>query len=209
MSVCAFATVDLAEHAVKRIMPRVAGLAPLSPGVPVLAFGMEAYETFRHLLGLGLEPKDYGFLQVCLRGIIVFIGALIMVRLADRRFLSKMTAFDVILGFVLASALARAINGSAALFPTLVMGLLLVLLHRVMAVLAVWSESFGKVVKGEADPLIKNGKMQERALKRNHISEKDLLEAARQNGKVDTLDEIRVAVLERSGKISVIPAKNG
>ena len=34
-----------------------------------------------------------------------------MVRLGDKRFLSKKTAFDAILGFILASMLARAVNG--------------------------------------------------------------------------------------------------
>ena len=54
----------------------------------------------KDLLGLGWEGKDLGLLQVCLRALIVFLAALVMVRLADRRFLSKMTAFDAILGFI-------------------------------------------------------------------------------------------------------------
>jgi uncharacterized membrane protein YcaP (DUF421 family) len=41
----------------------------------------------------------------------------------------------------------------------------------------------------------------------NCISERDLLEAAREVGQVDTLKEIQKAVIERSGRISIIPAK--
>lgn len=38
-----------------------------------------------------------------------------------------------------------------------------------------------------------------------NMSEKDLLEAARQHGQVERFDQIQTAVLERSGQISVIP----
>src|SRR5438874_9749357 len=93
-------------------------------------------QTVRDMLGLGWEGKELGILQVSLRSIIVFVAALIMVRLADRRFLSKMTAFDAILGFMLGSMLARAINGSSPLLPTLVAGFILVGLHRFLAALA-------------------------------------------------------------------------
>ncbi|HWI59207.1 MAG TPA: YetF domain-containing protein [Bacillota bacterium] len=161
------------------------------------------------LLGLYMEPKELGILQVCLRAVIVFLVALVIVRVADKRFLAKMTAFDALLGFVLASALARAINGSAPLFPTLIMGFLLVGLHRLLALVAMRWHWFGVLVKGHEEVLIENGRINEKAMRTNSISEKDLLEAAREAGKVDSLKDIQKAVMERSGKISVIPAKNG
>jgi uncharacterized membrane protein YcaP (DUF421 family) len=172
-----------------------------------LGYEMGFYQAFSHALGLELEPKELGVLQVCLRGAIVFLAALVMVRLSDRRFMSKMTAFDVILGFMLASALARAINGSAPFFPTLVMGFVLIGLHRLLAKLAVLSEGVGFLVKGKEDALVHNGQLDRRRMRALDISEKDLLEAARHEGQVETLGEIKTAVLERSGKISVIPDK--
>jgi len=71
------------------------------------------------VLGLGVQPQNLNFFQISLRGIIVFIAALVMLRLGDKRFLSKRSAFDVVLGFILASMLARAVNGSSAFFPTI------------------------------------------------------------------------------------------
>src|SRR6266478_6703402 len=85
------------------------------------------------LLGLGSEPKDFTFFQISLRGIIVFLVALVMVRLGNKRFLSNKTAFDAILGFILASMLARVVNGSGAFWPTLAAGFVLVFLHRLFA----------------------------------------------------------------------------
>lgn len=88
-------------------------------------------------LGLGREATELTFTQISLRGIIVFVAALAIVRCGDRRFLSQKTAFDAVLGFILASMLARAVNGTAAFFPTLGGGFVLVMLHRVLAYAAV------------------------------------------------------------------------
>src|SRR5205823_11480670 len=84
------------------------------------------------LLGLGVEPKELTFLQVSLRGVIVFIVTLVMVRLSSKRSLAEKTAFDAALIVIIASVLARAINGSAPFFPTLGIGFILVLLHRLL-----------------------------------------------------------------------------
>src|SRR6202011_5065960 len=100
------------------------------------------------LLGLGAEPKDLTFTQIALRGVIVFIVTLIMVRLGHKRSLARKTAFDVVLLVILASVLSRAINGSAAFFSTLGGGFVLVFLHRLLALLAYHSHAFGILIQG-------------------------------------------------------------
>ncbi len=163
--------------------------------------------VIEELLGLGQEPKDLEAIQVCLRGIIVFTAALIIVRCGHKRFLAKLTAFDAVLGFMLASALARAINGSAPFFPTLVMAFVLVMLHRALSALAFHSGWFGRLVKGREEKLVEAGEPLPEAMKRQKISDKDLLEEARLNGKITQLAEIQTAILERSGEVSIIPVK--
>lgn len=156
-------------------------------------------------LGLDLQPKDLTILQVCLRGIIVFLVSLVMIRLADKRFLGKMSAFDVLLGFMLASMLARAINGSAPFFPTLIGGFVVVFVHRIFATLAFHFDWFGKLVKGEAEALVENGQRRHDALRKNKITEKDLLEELRINGQMSSVEAVRTATIERNGQISVVP----
>lgn len=159
------------------------------------------------LLGLGQEPKSLTFLQVAVRGIMVFIIALIMVRLGDKRFLSKKTAFDAILGFILASMLARAVNGSAAFWPTLGGGFVLVGLHRLLAFLSRRSYRFGVLVKGTRDLVIRDGQIIQSGMRRNDLSEEDLLEDLRLHGNVDDPRQIKVAYAERNGDVSVVPQK--
>jgi hypothetical protein len=73
-------------------------------------------QSLQTLLGLGVEPKQLTFLQVSVRGVIVFIAALIMVRLSSKRSIAEKTAFDAVLVVIIGSMLARVINGSEAFF---------------------------------------------------------------------------------------------
>src|SRR5438309_9820285 len=121
------------------------------------------------LLGLGVEPKELTFLQVSLRGVIVFIVTLVMVRLSSKRSLAEKTAFDAALIVIIASVLARAINGSAPFFPTLVVGFVLVLLHLLFALGAYASYGFVIQVQGNSVMLVQNGKCNRRHMCISHI----------------------------------------
>jgi uncharacterized membrane protein YcaP (DUF421 family) len=159
------------------------------------------------LLGLGLEPKELTFLQVSLRGVIVFIATLVMVRLSSKRSLAEKTAFDAALIVIVASVLARAINGSAPFFPTLGIGFVLVLLHRLLGVAAYYSHGFGILIKGKPVVLVQNGRLQRKNMCLNQISEHDLEEDMRLDAATEDLSKIKTARVERSGDISFIKAE--
>lgn len=156
------------------------------------------------LLGLGAAPQDLTFIQISLRGMIVFIATLIMVRMGHKRSLSRKTAFDAVLLVILASVLSRAINGSAAFFATLGGGLVLVLLHRLLALIAYHSHWFGLLIKGRPEVIIDNGNFVPRTMHRNHISTHDVEEDMRLSLREDDLSKVKKARVERSGDISFI-----
>jgi len=158
------------------------------------------------LLGLGTEPKELTFLQVAVRGVIVFIATLIMVRLGSKRSLVEKTAFDAVFIVIIGSMLARAINGSEAFFPTLGTGFVLVFLHRLFGLAAYYSHTFGILVKGKPVVLVEGGKVQQKNMFREHISKHDLEEDMRLDAQTEDLSKIQVARLERSGDISFIKA---
>lgn len=166
---------------------------------------MSAFEWFNSHLGLGTDPKALTFGQIAIRGIIVFVISLVMVRLGDKRFLSKKTAFDAILGLILASMLARAVNGSAAFWPTLGGGFILIGLHRLIAFASRRWHAFGIWVKGTSDLVVRDGQIIESGMRRNDLSVHDLQEDMRLKGRVDEITKIKVAYAERDGHISVVP----
>jgi uncharacterized membrane protein YcaP (DUF421 family) len=164
-------------------------------------------QLLQTLLGINMQPKDLTFLQVSIRGVIVFIAALIMVRLSSKRSLAEKTAFDAVLVVIIGSMLARVINGSEAFFPTLGTGFVLVLLHRLFGLAAYFSHGFGILVKGEPAVLVQNGRLQRKNMLWNHISTHDLEEDMRLDAKTDDLSKIEAARLERSGDISFVKAE--
>src|SRR6266496_2608304 len=127
------------------------------------------WDFLESLLGLAAEPKNLTFIQISLRGVIVMGAALVMIRLGTKRSLAEKTAFDAVLLIVLASALARAVNGNAAFFPTLGGSFVLVLMHRLFGSIGCRWHAFGMLIKGQPDVIVENGNVNWKVLRQNHI----------------------------------------
>src|SRR5947207_10054121 len=125
------------------------------------------YDFVGPLLGLDAEPKDLTFTQISLRGIIIFLITLVMVRLSTKRSLAEKTAFDAILLVILASILSRAINGTAGFFTSIGGGFVLVFLHRFFGWIACRFHAFGKIIKGSPAIIIENGQLQRQTMRRD------------------------------------------
>jgi uncharacterized membrane protein YcaP (DUF421 family) len=78
----------------------------------------EILNQIQNWLGLGQDLNDVGAAQMVARTIVVYTFTLAIVRLGSKRFLSKATAFDVIVGIMLGSIMSSAINGSAPFIRT-------------------------------------------------------------------------------------------
>lgn len=164
-------------------------------------------DWLRDLLGLGADVEDLGALQMALRAVVVYVLTLAMVRLGSRRFLSRATAFDVIVAIMLGSIVSRAVNGTAAMGPTLAATAVLVGVHWLIAALVSRFGRLGSLIKGDPIPLIRDGRFQRREMKRAGFSEHDLEEQFRLQARLTDVADVRLALLERSGKVSVIPAR--
>lgn len=142
--------------------------------------------------------------QVSFRAVIMFLAGLAFVRWGKSRLLSRATALDVLLAFILGSLLSRAILGSAALSSASVASFTLIALHRFLSFLAMKSHVWGCLVKGRTYELVKDGQIITENLRRSHLSERDLFEALRLQANVNSLDEVESAYKERSGEIGVV-----
>jgi uncharacterized membrane protein YcaP (DUF421 family) len=162
------------------------------------------YNLIDPWLGLGAQPRDLTFLQISLRGIIVFLATLAMIRIGHKRSLARKTAFDAVLIVILASVLSRAINGSSAFFATIGGGLVIVLVHRLFALIAYYSHWFGRLLKGCPEVIVEDGNLILATMRRNHISTHDLEEDLRLDAQMEDTSKVKVARVERSGDISFI-----
>lgn len=165
---------------------------------------METFHSaMQRWLGLGAEAKDLTLIQLSLRAIIVFATMYALIRIAGRRFMAQRNAWDVVLAFLVASVLARAINGTAAFWPNITLGFLIALAYRLIAWLACEFHGFGRLLKGSAVNVVVDGHVQKAALKAHHISVHDLEEDLRLNSNIGDPKAVKLARLERSGDISV------
>jgi uncharacterized membrane protein YcaP (DUF421 family) len=147
------------------------------------------------------------FYWVMLRGLIIYLGGLVLIRISGKRFLSKESPFDVILAFILGSTLSRGINGSASVAVSLFAVIILVLLHAFISLLTFYFPKISKIVKGDAAVLVRDGIVQQKAMQQYYLTEGDLLEALRLKGHLDRPDQAKVVNFERSGSFSIIPKK--
>ncbi|WP_246000369.1 DUF421 domain-containing protein [Pontibacter diazotrophicus] len=156
-------------------------------------------------IAFGIHGEELTWWQMSVRAVVVFFVALIILRIGNHRIFGKNSAFDIVLGIIYGSILSRAITGNSPFIPTLVAALVLVLLHKGLAIVAYHSSfGFGDFIKGERVKLIEDGDLMRDALKKNSVTENDLEEALRKSGTEADLSKIKSAYLERSGKISVI-----
>jgi uncharacterized membrane protein YcaP (DUF421 family) len=161
------------------------------------------YRALDTLLGLSLKSEQLGYGHMAARALLMYVLMVIIVRLGKKRFLGRATAFDVILVIMIGSIAARALTGGAPFFPATFGIVVLVALHWLISLAARGSPVFSGLVKGHSTILIKDGKLEKKALSDAHMSDDDLDEDLREQS-VANPSEVAEARLERSGRLSVV-----
>lgn len=159
---------------------------------------------FLVLLGPDGKAGQLTVLNVALRGFIIFVVGLALVRIGDRRSLAQKTAFDAIFIVLMGSMLSRTINGTAPFFATIAGAIVLMVVHRLFAFGAHKSHAFGKLIKGRPITLVRNGEIDWEKMKQNLVSEHDFDEDLHLDAQTEDVSTIEIARLERSGDISFI-----
>ena len=118
-------------------------------------------------------------------------------------FSARRQDFDAILVIVIGSVASRAISGTAPFIASLAGTFVLVLVHSVISYITQQSPLLDYIVKPAKIILIRNGTIDREALAASHMSQDDLDEDLRQEG-IETPRQVKMARLERSGKLSVI-----
>lgn len=142
--------------------------------------------------------------QMVLRAIVVYLAALAMVRIGDKRFLGEIAAFDFLLAIIIGSIVSRAISGNAPFWPSVAAAFALVLLHHAFGKLGFRFDRFAGIVKGQTRILVRDGAVQWDVMRKAAIGEEDLRSAIRRKGGIAEIQEVALACLERNGEISVL-----
>jgi uncharacterized membrane protein YcaP (DUF421 family) len=154
------------------------------------------HETLTHLcLPVG---------EKLLRTVAVYAFLVIGLRLAGKRELGQFNAFDLVVLITLANAVQNAIIGPE---NTLTGGLIgaatLLVTNSVVVRIAYRYPALDRLLEGKEVPLYAKGRMNHKALRRELITEEELMSVARRQG-VRSLQEVDRIILERNGTVSVI-----
>jgi len=160
-------------------------------------------ELGRTLLGSGLKPDQLDVGQVALRAVVIYAVTLAVVRVGKKRFMGRGSAFDVIVGIVVGSIAGRAITGNAPVLTAMTAVAVLLTVHWLFSALAMRWHGFGVLVKGSSQLVVRDGEVDEAALRREHLTHADLDEDLRGKGRA-SLKGVSEARIERDGKLSLL-----
>jgi uncharacterized membrane protein YcaP (DUF421 family) len=158
-------------------------------------------ETFYDLIGRENDPITWW--QMSVRACIIFAWAVILYRVLPRRAFGSSATLDIVAVVILGSTLSRALTGNAPLLPALAATAIFATLYTVLASLAWRFEPLSRLVKGRAIRVIRDGKIDRRAMRKARLGEHDLIENLRLKGLTDP-DQVAEGALERNGEFSVI-----
>lgn len=144
--------------------------------------------------------------SIVARTLIVYGALLIGLRLAGKRELGQMTPFDLVVILLIANAAQNAMVGpDTSVTGGLIAAAVLVTANYGLAAARERLPVLRRAVEGTPTLLINDGKFVSEHLRREGLDEDMILMAIREHGVAD-LKDVRMAVLETDGSISIVPA---
>jgi len=149
---------------------------------------------------------DYWFalFRILAVGVFAYAALIILLRVSGKRTLSKWNAFDFVVTIALGSTLASVIMSKDISLADGVFALLLLVgLQFVITRLSVQFDWVKNLVKAEPALLLDKGKFLPEAMRRQRVTESEILAAIRSAGAA-AVEEIEAVVLETDGSLSVV-----
>lgn len=152
---------------------------------------------------IGPDTGDASVAQLCVRAGLLFLFGVVCIRIAGRRTFSRITPLDIVVAIIIGSNISRAMTGKAPFVGGLAATLVIVVLHRLVAMATLRWSILTRLFKGSPVVLVRDGFVDDDAMRRHAISRADLDEGLRME-QVEHVEEVRLATLEAGGKISVV-----
>jgi uncharacterized membrane protein YcaP (DUF421 family) len=151
-------------------------------------------------------PLVHEALVVFVRTIVLYLVALLVMRMTGKRSLDKMNAFDFVVAVTFGSVVAIGMEADNKFVPSVVPIVLLGLLQWGMSRLNIEVPAVEGVTRGRAAILVRDGKPDKKALKGERVTDLELAMALRELG-FSRLADVSEARLETTGKVSALPTE--
>jgi uncharacterized membrane protein YcaP (DUF421 family) len=148
-------------------------------------------------------------MDAVLRAVAMYAILMLIFRITGKRSLAQITTFDFVLLLVVGEATQQALLGNDFSITVAVLVIVTLLLMDVgVDYLQQWFPRLEPVLDDVPLILVEEGAVIERHLKKSRISQGDIMEAAREKQGLERMEQIKYAVLERTGSISIIPRES-
>lgn len=145
-----------------------------------------------------------GLARVLIVGLLAYIALVALLRVSGKRTLSKLNAFDLVVTVALGSTLATVLlSKDVPLLEGILAFALLICAQYIITALSVRFATVRRFVKSEPRLLFHNGQMLEQALRRERVTENEILAVARASGYAD-MAKVGAVILETDGSFDVI-----
>jgi uncharacterized membrane protein YcaP (DUF421 family) len=162
--------------------------------------GASSCATIGRMWQLTLSP-----FELVLRSVLVYVLFLAALRLSGKRELGQFTIFDLALVLLAANALQPAITGpDASLTAAAIIVVTLFVLNAIVAYVRKHSKLARQILDFAPTTIAENGKWIEPALAKEGLDPDDLEAALREHG-LDSIKQVKIAVLEHDGSVSIVP----
>ncbi len=146
----------------------------------------------------------YDLFRVAVIALLAYGSLVLLLRVAGKRALAKLNAFDLVVTVALGSTLATVLLSSdVAFFEGLLAFAMLAMLQWGVSRLSIASHNFRKLVRSQPRLLLEDGKYRRCAMQDERITEDEVESAIRAAG-IGGVDEVGAVVLETDGSLSVI-----
>lgn len=153
--------------------------------------------------------KDWQSLyHVAICSVIAYITLFIFIRIAGKRTLAKLNAFDFVVSVTLGSTLSSMILAKVTIAEGCVALLIIIILQYLLAWSAKKSHVMEKVINSTPVLLFYEGKYLLDAMKKEAITEEEILAEIRRY-RLDSIADVKAVVMELNGEISVIKRAGG
>jgi uncharacterized membrane protein YcaP (DUF421 family) len=145
-------------------------------------------------------------MEAILRSAAIYLALVILFRLSGKRTLAQITTFDLVLLLIISEATQQALVGrDYSLTNALLVILTLIGIDRLLGLWKQHSKRVSSVLDGTPLVLIEDGELHRRRMDKECVDEEEILHAAREQHGLERLAQVKHAVLEQSGGISIVP----
>ena len=143
-----------------------------------------------------------------LRAAAVYVVLLVVFRIAGKRSLASITTFDLVLTLIISEAIQQALlDNDNSMTNAFLVVFTLVGMNIALSLLKQRSARAETLLDGAPVVIMSDGKLHRDRMDEERVDEADILVAAREKQGLSRLDEIRYAVVEQSGGISIVPRR--